>query len=521
MKQREINITEDDDMNLKYKQQEEKSSSNIKQNSINDNHEQSKIILSKKVRWIILVLLCILHSVVAITTGVFSSAVTQIKNDLSLDDQQFGIFGTISGLGSLFGSLLFTLLISIVNHKYFLILSVIFNCCGHALVYFGSKYYLLILGRFISGVVCVHIFLYLPLWAAQFAIQEWKTFMMTSLQLSGTIGSIWGYLINIIIGPKQWKEGFMVEIKIELIVALLLFFIPNDYFKKNLFYFGHNVPKKESINSSTSPTLKSRKNSKAYESIFMADYEQLDKSNEDNNNLSIEHTNESLISKNTFYNTVICNIILICLCLARNMQYFIDTAIMYWYTDYIETGLHSTNSKEIFISYTMSSTIASLIGVPFGGIMGSLTGGFDGKNSPLVILILNIISCSAIIAVPYAKNVTWFTIFISFCNLVMDGAISFEIGLTYSVIPKKFAGLSTGLIGLFFNLFAFFPSPYVYGVLKQNFGSTCAMSILTKLSLFTVFVSVVCLAFSHKEKNKKMKKKKNEQEGTMLQDLKE
>jgi hypothetical protein len=134
---------------------------------------------------------------------------------------------------------------------------------------------------------------------------------MTSLQLSGTIGSIWGYLINIIIGPKQWKEGFMVEIKIELIIALLLFFIPNDYFKKNLFYFGHNVPKKESINSSTSPTLKSRKNSKAYESIFMADYEQLDKSNEDNNNLSIEHTNESLISKNTFYNTVICNIILI------------------------------------------------------------------------------------------------------------------------------------------------------------------------------------------------------------------
>ena len=183
MKQKEINITEDDDdINLKYKSQEQNSSSSIKQNSINDN-EKNTIILSKRIRWIILILLCILHSVIAITTGVFSSAVTQIKNDLSLNDQQFGVFGTISGLGSLFGSLLFTLLISIVNHKYFLIISVVFNCCGHALVYYGSQYYLLILGRFISGVVCVHIFLYLPLWSAQFAIQEWKTFMMTSLKL--------------------------------------------------------------------------------------------------------------------------------------------------------------------------------------------------------------------------------------------------------------------------------------------------------------------------------------------------
>lgn len=519
MKQKEINITEeDDDVNLKYKPHEQNSSS--KQNSC-DNNDNNKTILSKKIRWIILILLCILHSVVAITAGVFSSAVTQIKNDLSLNDQQFGTFGTISGLGSLFGSLLFTLVISIVNHKYFLIISIVFNCIGHALVYYGSQYYLLILGRFISGVVCVHIFLYLPLWAAQFAIQEWRTFMMTSLQLSGTIGSIWGYLINIIIGPKQWKEGFMVEIKIEFIIALLLLFIPNDYFKKNLFYFGHNVPKKESFNSSISSPLKSRKNTKTYESIFITDYDQLDKSNTDNSDLSDDNINETKVKKNSFYSTVICNIILICLCLARNIQYFIDTAIMYWYTDYIESGLNSTNSKDIFISYTMSSTIASLLGVPFGGIVGSLTGGFDGENSPLVILILNVISSSAVIAVPYAKDVMWFTIFISFCNFVMDGAISFEIGLTYSVIPKRYAGLSTGLIGLFFNLFAFFPSPYVYGVLKQNFGSSCAMSILTKLSMITVFVSVICLMFSHKERIRKLKKKKKEEEGIMLQEIKE
>lgn len=302
----------------------------------------------------------------------------------------------------------------------------------------------------------------------------------------------------------------MVEIQIESIIAVLLLFIPNDYFKRNLFYYGHT--KRSRTSSMHSASSVHRKNTKTYESIFISDSSHSSDVNE------CESDNACSSNKNSFYNTVICNVVLMCLCLARTVQYFIDTAVMYWYTDYIETALRSNNTHDIFISYTMSSTIASLMGVPFGGVVGTLTGGFDGVNSPLVILVLNVISSSAVVAVPYASSVMWFTIFISFCNFIMDGAISFEVGLTYSVIPKRYAGLSTGLIGLFLNLFAFFPAPYVYGVLKQNYGSSYAMSVLTKLSMITVTVSIVCLVYARRQRRKE---KHTEDEGEMLQDVKE
>jgi hypothetical protein len=54
-------------------------------------------------------------------------------------------------------------------------------------------------------------------------------------------------------------------------------------------------------------------------------------------------------------------------------------------------------------------------------------------------------------------------------DFLMNGAISFEIELTYFVKPKRYTGLSIGLIRFLFDLFAFFPNPYVYGILTQNF----------------------------------------------------
>ena len=38
---------------------------------------------------------------------------------------------------------------------------------------------------------------------------------------------------------------------------------------------------------------------------------------------------------------------------------------------------------------------------------------------------------------------------LSLNDFVKNGAISFEIGLTYSVIPKRYGGLSIGLLGSF------------------------------------------------------------------------
>jgi predicted MFS family arabinose efflux permease len=74
-------------------------------------------LLSKKIIWILMILISLSHALIYISPGILSSCITQIKIELGLSDEEFGMFGTINGFGALIGSLVFTLIIEKVNHK--------------------------------------------------------------------------------------------------------------------------------------------------------------------------------------------------------------------------------------------------------------------------------------------------------------------------------------------------------------------------------------------------------------------
>ena len=61
------------------------------------------ILLSKKIIWLLLALISLNHAFLYISPGILSRCITQIKYEMKLSDEAFGLFGTINGLGSLIG----------------------------------------------------------------------------------------------------------------------------------------------------------------------------------------------------------------------------------------------------------------------------------------------------------------------------------------------------------------------------------------------------------------------------------
>ena len=104
----------------------------VKINEIQNNQK-----ISNNIIWVTMFLISIIHGLMCISQGILSSCVTEIKHELFLSDKEFSFFGTINGLGSLMGSLIFTLIINKVSHKYLITSMLLINSVCHFAFFFN------------------------------------------------------------------------------------------------------------------------------------------------------------------------------------------------------------------------------------------------------------------------------------------------------------------------------------------------------------------------------------------------
>ena len=455
--------------------------------------ELPTVVLSKKVRWFLLYLLSFLAGVIGITGGVFSSGISKIKSDLSLTDEQLGLVGTFGGFGALVGSIIFTVLINILNNKCFLIMCVVINSIGHFMVFITNNFYVLLVGRCIPGVTSNVLLTFFTVWVNKYAVQKYKTAFFTIYQLLSTLGIIWGYVVNLIIGKDQWRYGFLIEIVLEMSVAVILLFVPGKYFDKNLFFFKHNKEDgrkdKESFN---------------HESLFSPEQKKKE-SNDD--------------TKETLCSSVICNLFLILLTIVRSFKCFVFIVFIFWYTDYLETQLHIVNQREIFISFSIAQVASSLAGLLLGGAIGSCVGGYTSKKGPLIILIIMLLATIIGVIVPYIDSIYLFTIAIFFFNTIGFIGAPFEINITFDVVPKRYGGITNGLVSTFVNITAGIPAPTIYGYIKTLYGSQASMNFTMRLYILGSIVMLLALCVKNREDRKKEEKEKSNN-GIPLQEVK-
>ena len=283
------------------------------------------------------------------------------------------------------------------------------------------------MSRFISGFASVFCYIYFPMWVDKFAMKKWVNFMQTTVQLSNTIGHIFGYFIFLILGSKNWKYGFLTEIFSVTCLVFIMVIIPNNYYDRN--------------------------------------YE-----NKEWREINTTEINEQEKEKETIMKDIIYNLPYVLITLYRGNRLFIFVAVDFWFSDYLQNTLSETNPVSIFWSYLATIVIANLLGNILGGVIINRIGGTHSKHSYITMAILQFLSVFFGIFAPFTNSVIIFTILMSLYMLLNSASGIITISATFAVIPRSLTGTATGIYSLVVNLIAFLPGPYAYAFIKRVVG---------------------------------------------------
>jgi predicted MFS family arabinose efflux permease len=418
--------------------------------------------LSENVIWLLMYILSIIHGLMVIVPGMLSSCIVEMKEEFGLTDKQFGLFGSVNGFGSFIGSLAFTIVIEKISHKCLISTMLLINCICHFAFFFKLSYPILLASRFICGFVCVFCFIYFPMWVEKFAMKKWVNFMQTFVQVSNTIGHIFGYFVYLILGGHNWKYGFLLEsISISSCVFVMLV-IPFKYYDKN--YINPDYvkdandvnPNDNSEDKETKEIKEKREPQKEEEETIMKD--------------------------------IICNLPYVLISLYRGNRLFIFVAINFWYSDYLQNSLMEKNPNAIFWSYSITMVIASLIGNILGGVVINRIGGTKSKHSYVAMGVLQFLCVLFGLFAPFTNSVLIFTILMSMYILINSASGIITISASFAVMPKTLTGTATGFYSLLVNLIAFLPAPYAYAFIKSLVGEgSYIMVVLMLYGLFGCF----------------------------------
>jgi len=412
---------------------------------------QNKQNISNNIIWVTMILISIIHGLMCISQGILSSCVIEIKQELFLSDKEFSFFGTINGLGSLIGSLIFTLIINKISHKYLITSMLLINSISHFAFFFKLKFQFLLLSRFISGFASVFCYIYFPMWVDEFGIKNWLNFMQTTVQVSNTIGKIFGYFIYYLLGSRMWKYGFLSEIFSICCLVIVMVIIPDNYFDNNINddIDNNNYNNNYNINNEEEIRLKSENN--------------YDNNNINNINYKYKKDNNSIIKN------IICNIPYILLSLSRSIRFFVYVAIDFWFSDYIQNSLLIFSPSKIFTSYSLTIVLSPLIGLILGGIISNKIGGPKGKHSFKAMFYLQLISTFFGFCSNFTKKIFYFTFYMSLYMLFDSASSLISISASYAVVNKNLIGTATGIFSFMANLIGLLPAPYTYACLKNAF----------------------------------------------------
>ena len=465
------------------------------------------VILKRDIRWTIMIIYLLISIIISMDTGLFTSASTLIKETLKIDDKKFGLFGSCIHFGRIFGTIIFMFIFNIFNRKNLLIISFFINCISIFCFTITDNIIILFISRIINGFCTSFGIIYFPIWIDQFGIQNKKTLMMSLLQMAFPIGMILGYTTNTILGSKKWKITLLIETISLFIFNLFLIFIPKKYYSKKLCFKQHfdgvekiKQMKKIKIRKKSNQDSKLTNN---YKKKYSNDI------NESNNKNNFEINRNSLFSHNNLDNKknddifsfkkkikfIITNKIYICTILYKSINQFILSGLTFWLTDYLENILEEKNSFQRLYIYIEAIVIGPIIGIAIGGFLGSMTGGYEKKNSVLAIFILQAISSLFSIFVPLVNNINLFSLYLTLFNLFMSSVIPVNTGLILWTLPKNLKGFGNGVGNLITTIIGKFPSPLLYGYIQyifNDYNKRIGMHFLMKIS----FLGEICLAFA-------------------------
>ena len=470
--------------------------------------EEIKYPLSRPIRYIIFGLYIILNILMNVDHGTIPAATSEIKNDLVINDEILGLFGSLVFVGVIIGSLITLTLINFFNRKYLLIIFLILNtACLYTFTLTTNKIFLFI-NRVLVGIFQSYVSIFLPVWCDQFGVENKKTMMIACIQVAGPLGVVVGYFQTTLVNKTYgWKTSFLIQAIMIGALIVGLFFFPGKYFSSKM----HKVPPADE-----GPKEKNEENinrSRAI-SIFVNVRDTVTKS-EIKKNIQSESETES--EKETHHNKkelsscrqflyklkiIFTQPIYIFCTLTISSLYFILTAIQYWASDYLLDELKIEDENKRLYSFSVVCLTSPTLGVIIGGAIISCTGGYKSKHCLLLCTIFCCLSGACTIPVPLVNTLILFTVFL-WLVLFFGGMLLAPVtGIIISSLPKMMAGSGNSFTIFFCNLLGYLPAPYVYGFFKERFGSRFAMKVCMWYAVSGVLFLSLATIFGYKQRKR-------------------
>ena len=156
-----------------------------------------KPIFNETVVNMLFVVVLFMNVLINIDHGVMPAGSIVIKDDLDINNTEYGLLGSIVFIGLTIGSIAATYLFQNYNTKYTLMTIMTLNGLSQAIFTMTKHYLLLCLSRFLTGFFQVFVSIYYVVWADMFgSTDQKKQVWLTVLLLSSTLGVLLGYIMT-------------------------------------------------------------------------------------------------------------------------------------------------------------------------------------------------------------------------------------------------------------------------------------------------------------------------------------
>ena len=398
--------------------------------------------------------------------GVVSAKSNQIKEELQIDDQSFGIYGSIVQIGRIIGTFSVMFLLNLLNRKYLIFISLLVKCSSFLIYFFTSNFTIIMIFRFLQGFSHVFTYVYFPTWVDQFGLQKYKTLMTSFIQIASPFGSVLGFNATTFLNNFKYGFAFLAFSILPLNISLI--FMKSKFFSKRIFFYKtitENIDSRQTIYS-----------------LFEIDEERMKRKSKRDYGKSVW---------TQLYRPIFTTIVL-----ARTVLMFSFMGTHYWIGDYFQNVLGEDGKLAKSGIYSLVSLLGPFSGSMIGAGICEYFGGYTNKNSSIICFIFSIFTGISALFTPVVDSLTYFTIllflFFFFANCMMP----ILIGISFNCVDKKIRGASYGVNSLLCTFLGNLPSPSVYGFINSRYkdiNKRVAMSF----NLNYVWINTILIALNY------------------------
>ncbi len=106
-----------------------------------------------------------------------------------------------------------------------------------------------------------------------------------------------------------------------------------------------------------------------------------------------------------------------------------------------------------------------------GGAILTFIGGYKGKSTICLMIIIYLISFFTSLGIPLSSDLKLFSLFVFITCILQTICENMTVSVSFDLIPKNLSGYYSGIGSFIVSVTSMIPAPFFYGFIKTKFNS--------------------------------------------------